>query len=89
LGCRYLIFLFRVHCCFKILEKEYEMTNAETHEHYGWLAFSEGFFQEWQDEVAKRILTLNPYESNRESVRADLSVQVYKEISNRKLELRE
>lgn len=65
------------------------MTNAETHEHYGWLAFSEGFFQEWQDEVAKRILTLNPYESNRESVRADLSVQVYKEISNRKLELRE
>jgi hypothetical protein len=65
------------------------MTSAETHEHYGWLAFSEGFFQEWRDEVAKRIVTLNPYESNRESVRAELSMQVYKEMSNRKFELRE
>jgi len=63
------------------------MTNAEVHEYYGWLAFSEGFFQQWQDEVSRRILTLNPHESKRESVRADISMQVYKEMLKRKSNL--
>lgn len=59
------------------------MTNEQAHEHYGWLAHSENFFEEWRDEVGKRLTILNPVESNRESFRADLSRQVYEEMTSK------
>jgi len=63
------------------------MSNSEIHEHYGWLAFNEGFFDEWRDEVAHRLTSLNPFDSAREDVRADLSVQVFKEMTSQRKQL--
>ena len=60
------------------------MTNEQAHEHYGWLAHHEDFFTEWRDEVGRRLMSLNPSESNRESIRADLSRQVYEEMTSKK-----
>jgi hypothetical protein len=64
------------------------MSSSEIHEHYGWLSFEEGFFQEWRDEVARRLTILNPHESRRENARGDLSAEVYKEMLQKKMELK-
>jgi len=58
------------------------MSNSEIHEQYGWLAFKEGFFYEWRDEVNKRLLNLNPLDHLRDNLRAELSIIVYDEMTN-------
>ena len=63
------------------------MNNAETHEFYGWMAFNEGFFHEWRDEVANRLLKLSPHECARDDSRANLSIEVFNEMTKRKNKL--
>jgi hypothetical protein len=60
------------------------MNSGEAHEYYGWLAHEEGFFSEWRDEVGFRMIKMNVRESERESVRADLSQKVFEEMVKRK-----
>jgi hypothetical protein len=63
------------------------MSNSEIHEHYGWLAFNGGFFHEWRDEVANRLKSLDPFESVRDDIRADLSVKVFNQMLDQKEQL--
>lgn len=53
------------------------MNSSEAHEHFGWLSYQEGFFHEWREEVARKLIQMNPHESRRDNIRAELSEKVF------------
>ena len=55
------------------------MTSEETYEHYGWMAYYNGFFDEWRKEVTKEVKrTLKEHEIPKE--RAKVSEQVFEKL---------
>ena len=50
------------------------MTNEKIYEDYGWQAHRHGFFEEWREEVSKRMLL------DKHAERATISMEVYREI---------
>jgi len=55
------------------------MTSEEIYEYYGWMAFENGFFEEWRTEVINQIeKTLKEYEITRE--RAKISEIVFNKL---------
>jgi hypothetical protein len=55
------------------------MTSEETYEHYGWMAYYNGFFDEWRKEVTNEVKrTLKEYEIPKE--RAKVSEQVFERL---------
>jgi len=55
------------------------MTSEETYEHYGWMAFKNGFFEEWRTEVTNQIRkTLKEHELTKE--RAEVSELVFNKL---------
>jgi hypothetical protein len=54
------------------------MTNEKIYEDYGWQAHNHNFFDEWREEVSKRMI-LEKYPD-----RSTISMEVYSEIINKK-----
>lgn len=55
------------------------MTSEEKYEHYGWMAYYNGFFDEWRKEVTNEVKrTLKEYEIPKE--RAKVSEQVFERL---------
>jgi hypothetical protein len=54
------------------------MTNEKIYEDYGWQAHNHGFFEEWREEVSKRMI-LEKYTD-----RSTISMEVYSELINKK-----
>jgi hypothetical protein len=54
------------------------MTNEKIHEDYGWAAHKHGFFEEWREEISKRI------KQEKHAERATISMEVYREIIKKK-----
>jgi len=60
------------------------MTSEETYEHYGWMAYYNGFFEEWRKEVTNRIkITLKEHEIPKE--RANISEEVFEKLLSNKV----
>ena len=54
------------------------MTNEELHEHYGWKAHNEGFFDEWRDRVTEKM------KQHPNDERSRISYEIYKDLKNKK-----
>jgi hypothetical protein len=56
------------------------VSNEEIFEHYGWKSHKFGFFDEWREEVSRRI-ELTPHPTHNTSrLRANYSKEVFDEI---------
>lgn len=61
------------------------MSNEEIYEYYGWKSHKFGFFNEWRDEVNRRVELTPQNEYDIIRIRANFSEEVFNELSNKKI----
>lgn len=56
------------------------MSNEEIFEHYGWKSHRFGFFDEWREEVNRRVEMTTHTTHDTSRLRANYSIEVFNEL---------